>query len=66
MRLRVLRRTDGERLCPHVHGYTFEEATVYTDGWKGYSQVERDRLAVVTETRNGHEMRMGTAFARYM
>jgi transposase-like protein len=46
VRLRVLRRTDGERLCPHVHGYTFEEATVYTDGWKGYSQVERDRLAV--------------------
>lgn len=46
MRLRVLRRTDGERLCPHVHGYTSDLATVYTDEWKGYNQVERDRQTV--------------------
>ena len=45
VRLRVLRRTDGERLCPHVHGFTSGLATVYTDEWKGYSQVERDRRA---------------------
>ncbi len=45
MRLRVLRRTDGERLCPHVHECTSTNATVYTDEWKGYSQVERDRRA---------------------
>jgi transposase-like protein len=46
VRLRVLRRTDGERLCPHVHGCTSTHATVYTDGWKGYNQVERDRQTV--------------------
>jgi len=46
VRLQVLLRTDGERLCPHVHGCTEFHATVYTDEWKGYNQVERDRLAV--------------------
>ena len=42
----MLRRTDGERLCPHIHDRTGSQATVYTDEWKGYNQVERDRLAV--------------------
>ena len=46
VRLRVLRRTDGERLRPHVHGCTGPEATVYTDEWKGYNQVKRNRQTV--------------------
>jgi hypothetical protein len=47
VRLRVLRRTDGERLCPHVHRFTeTETTTVYTDEWKGYNGVERNRQTV--------------------
>lgn len=45
-RLRVLCHADGERLCPHVHGCTADRATVYTDEWEGYNQVERDRQTV--------------------
>lgn len=46
VRLRVLRRTDGRRLRPHVHGFTEDEAVVYTDEWKGYNRVERKRQTV--------------------
>ena len=46
VRLRVLRRTDGERLRPHVHGFTENQAVVYTDEWKGYNRIERDRQTV--------------------
>jgi transposase-like protein len=47
VRLGVLQRTDGERLRPHVHGFTGDQATVYTtvytDEWKSYNRIERDR-----------------------
>lgn len=46
VRLRVVRRTDGATLRPHVEGLTQEEARVYTDEWKGYNRVERERKTV--------------------
>jgi len=46
VRLRVLTHTDGARLCPHVHGFTDTQATIYTDEWRGYNRVERDRQTV--------------------
>lgn len=46
VRLRVLTHTDGARLCPHVHGFTNDQATIYTDEWKGYNCLERDRQTV--------------------
>ena len=46
VRLRVVHHTDGATLRPHVEGLTREEATVYTDEWKGYNRVGRERFAV--------------------
>lgn len=46
VRLRVTHRTDGATLCPHVEGFTEAHSQVYTDEWKGYSRVERERQTV--------------------
>ncbi len=41
VRLRVVKHADKANLLPHVHSYTDEEATLYTDEWRSYEQVER-------------------------
>ena len=41
-----MRRSTRRRTCPLVHGCTGSEATVYTDEWKGYNQVDRNRQTV--------------------
>ena len=46
VRLRLVRRTDGATLRPHVEGLTQEEVRVYTDEWKGYNRVECERETV--------------------
>lgn len=46
VRLRVVYHTDGATLRPHVEALTHEQATVYTDEWKGYNRVKRDRQTV--------------------
>lgn len=46
VRLRVERHTDQKTLVGHVHGYTAIEATLYTDEWRAYEQVERDHQPV--------------------
>ena len=45
-RLRVCERTDGKTLNQHVHSYTEQAATCYTDEWQGYNQVERTHRTV--------------------
>jgi transposase-like protein len=46
VRLRVVHRTDGATLRPHVHGFTAAASCVYTDEWQGYNRVERLRKTV--------------------
>lgn len=41
VRLRVLRHADKANLLPHVHSHTASTATLYTDEWRSYEQVER-------------------------
>lgn len=45
-RLRVCAQTDSLTLQQHVHGYTKQRATCYTDEWRGYNQVRRTRSTV--------------------
>jgi len=66
VRLRVLRRTDGKRLCPHVHGFTEAAAVVYTDKWKGYNRVERDRQTVCHSAGEWARDDDGDGSARFM
>jgi len=46
VRLRVEKHTDKRTLLPHVHRYAPSEATVYTDEWGAYEQVERKHRTV--------------------
>ncbi len=46
MRLRVIGHTDKESLLGHVHRYTDTGATIYTDEWRAYEQVEREHRTV--------------------
>ncbi len=47
LRLRVVHHTDSATLSVHVHRFTCPTASVYTDGWRGYNQIERVREIVV-------------------
>ena len=40
-RLRVCEHTDSQTLQQHVHGYTKQRATCYTDEWPGYNKIKR-------------------------
>ena len=51
VRLRVIKHTDTNNLSQQVHNYTTPSAVVYTDEWKGYNQVERQRKTVCHRTR---------------
>ena len=46
VRLRVVPKTDKQTLSAHVHQFTEEEATVYTDEWQGYSGLNRYHATV--------------------
>lgn len=45
-RLRVRQQTDSQTLHHHVHGYTKDTATCYTDEWKGYHHIQRAHSTV--------------------
>jgi transposase-like protein len=45
-RLRVRPHTDGKTLQKHVHGYTRQAATCYTDEWQGYNRIKRAHRTV--------------------
>ena len=47
LRLRLVHRTDAATLSAHVHQFTLPTSTVYTDGWRGYNHIQRDREIVV-------------------
>ena len=46
VRLRVIHQTDGATLTRHVHQFTLPTATIYTDGWRGYSRIDRSHAIV--------------------
>jgi transposase len=46
VRLRVIKHTDKETLVPYVHCYTEGQATIYTDEWRAYEQLERKHRTV--------------------
>lgn len=46
VRLRVAHQTDGVTLSTHVHQFTSPTAIVYTDGWRGYSRIDRSHAIV--------------------
>lgn len=46
VRLRVTRQTDGATLSAHVHQFVLPTAMVYTDGWRGYSRLDRSHAIV--------------------
>ena len=41
VRLRVVKHADKVNLLQHVHSYTDSKATLYSDEWRSYEQVER-------------------------
>ena len=47
LRLRVVHHTESATLSAHVHRFTCPTAIVYTDGWRGYNQIERVREIVL-------------------
>ena len=51
VRLRVVPKTDKQTLCAHVHQFTLEGATVYTDEWQGYLGLNRFHATVCHGTR---------------
>jgi transposase len=40
VRLRVVKHTDGQTLCQHVHAFTQKNTQVYTDEWQGYNRIK--------------------------
>ena len=46
VRLRVVKRTDGETLKRHSTHFTRAEAVANTDEWQGYHQIERQPVTV--------------------
>ena len=46
VRLRVVHKTDGATLSAHVLQWTLPTATIYTDGWRGYNQIDRSHAIV--------------------
>ena len=46
VRLRVVDTTDKETLKNHVHQFTSDDAFVYTDEWKGYTNINRIHATV--------------------
>ncbi len=46
VRLRVVKRTDGETLRKHVQTFTRPRADVNTDEWSGYTQLQRTHATV--------------------
>jgi len=45
-RLRVRHHTDSKTLQQHVHGYTQQDTTCYTDEWQGYNRIKRTHHTV--------------------
>ncbi len=45
-RLRVRHHTDSKTLQQHVHGYTQQDTTGYTDEWQGYNRSKRTHHTV--------------------
>ena len=46
VRLRVAEHTDSRTLKKHMAQFTLAGAVTNTDEWKGYNQIERQRLTV--------------------
>ena len=46
VRLRVVHHTDRKTLEAHVHHFTMEETTCYTDEWKSYNHIIRKHSSV--------------------
>jgi transposase-like protein len=46
VRLRVVKHTDSKTLKKHVAQFTLSPATVNTDEWNGYNQIDRQRVTV--------------------
>lgn len=51
MRLRVVRHTDEQSLCAHVHGFTRAGSQVYTDEWRSYNHILRPHKRVCHGTK---------------
>lgn len=46
VRLRVVHNTDRKTLEAHVHRFTLEETTCYTDEWNAYNHIIREHSTV--------------------
>jgi transposase-like protein len=46
IRIRVMKNTKGDTLCPFVERFTQPEATLYTDEYDSYNQLKRVRHTV--------------------
>jgi transposase len=46
VRIRVMKNTQGDRLCPFVEHFTQAEATLYTDEYDSYNRLQRIRYTV--------------------
>ena len=46
VRFRVVHHTDTDTLVGHVHRFTIEEASCYTDEWKSYNHIIRKHSTV--------------------
>ena len=46
VRLQVIKRTDGDTLTQHVEAATLPQSHLYTDEWRGYNRVPRQRQTV--------------------
>ena len=46
VRIRVVKNTKGETLCPFVERFTQSEATLYTDEYDSYNRLQRTRHTV--------------------
>jgi transposase-like protein len=46
VRLRVVKHADKANLLSHVHSHTNSKATLYTDEWRSYEQVQRQHHTV--------------------
>ncbi len=51
VRLRVVRHTDIQTLCDHVHAFTKVGTRVYTDEWQSYNHILRPHSTVCHSTK---------------
>ena len=64
VRLRMVHNTDRKTLEAHVHRFTLEETSCYTDEWKSYIISFENIRPFVMRNTNGRETMTETAFEK--